>query len=183
MRLFIDLDTAQVIEGPTFNKAVSSIFLKRGDNVPIEVSFCQSGAIVELGSGATGKLGIKTVGAYDGDFLASAASWTKTGTGTATKYTFTLNLNTEELDDAFAKDTEPEDDVAQVVANAEVEWVVGTARTSTRPFLATVDNDVIRGDEAVPTATAATSFPMQSSDNSIWTITIGNDGVFSATKS
>lgn len=183
MRLYIDLDTAAVIESPTFPKAVSSIFLKRGDNVPIEVSFVQSGAIAELASGATGQFGIKTSGEYDGDFLASASSWTKTGTGTSTKYTFTLNLNTTALDTAFDKDGNANDDVAQVVANAEVEWVIGTTRTSTRPFLATIDNDVIRGDEAVPTATAASSFLMTSPDSSLWTITIANDGTISATKS
>jgi hypothetical protein len=128
-----------------------------------------------LGAGATGKMGLKKD--FDGDFLAFDSAWTKSGTGTSTIYTFGLNLSTTELDAEF-----PEDDEESITARVEVEWAESGLISSTLPCSAVVFNDVIRGNESAPVSTVAATFQLQSADESIWQVSIDNDGVLTATK-
>jgi hypothetical protein len=175
MRVFIDLNSRAFVVSPVLTQRVTELLFTRRDNVPVEVQFVRNGTVVELGAGATGKMGLKKD--FDGDFLAFDSAWTKSGSGTSTIYTFGLNLNTVELDAEF-----PEDDEESIAARVEVEWAESGLISSTLPCAATVFNDVIRGDEGVPTNTATSTFLLQSPDESIWQISVDDNGILTATK-
>lgn len=175
MRVYISLDNRAFVVSPTLLQEVSTLYFTRRDIVPVEVQFVRNGTVVELAAGATGQMGIKKT--YAGSFLANDSGWTKTGTGTSTIYQFDLNLNTTNLNAEFPLDTED-----SITAKVEVEWTVSGTTSSTLPTSCIVYNDVIRGGESVPTVTAAGSFKLLSPDNSLWTISIANDGTLSATK-
>jgi hypothetical protein len=176
MRVYINLDSSEFVVSPVLTQRVNTLYFTRRDTVPVEVQFVRGGAVVELDAGATGQVGIKKT--YTGNFLASDTAWTKTGTGTATVYTFDLNLNTSNMDAEFNPDASTD----SITAKIEITWSVGGTTTTTLPTAATIYNDVIRGGEGVPTSTAAGSFLLQSADNSIWSVSIDNDGVLTATK-
>jgi hypothetical protein len=120
-------------------------------------------------------MGIKKT--FAGSFLANDTAWSKSGTGTTTVYQFDLNLNTTSLNAEFATDTE-----ASIAALVEIEWSENSTTSSTLPTAATIYNDVIRGGEAAPTITSSTSFQLLSPDASVWTVTIDNNGILTATK-
>jgi hypothetical protein len=175
MRVYINLDSSEFVVSPVLTQRVSTLFFTRRDTVPVEVQFVRGGAVVELGSGATGEIGIKK--SYTAGFLANDTAWTKTGSGATTIYTFDLNLNTSNLDEEF----DPDATTDSISAKIEVTWTVGSTTTTTLPTEAVIYNDVIRGGEPALTP-GLSSFLLKSPDNSIWTVTIDNDGLLSASK-
>jgi hypothetical protein len=173
MRVYINLDTREFVVSPTLLQRVTNLFFTRRDNEPVEVQFVRNGAVVELAAGALGKIGLKST--YAGNFLAYAGAWVKSGTGTSTIYTFSLNMTSANLTAMF-----PDDDEDAVNCKVEVEWQTGGNTSSTLPTTATIYNDVIRGSESVLTSvTTLSSFNMASA-NYTWTITVNDDGTFSA---
>ncbi len=175
MKVYVNLDSREFVVSPVLLQRVSTLFFTRRDIVPVQVQFVRGGTVVELAAGATGAMGIKKT--FAGSFLANDAAFTKTGTGTTTVYQFDLNLNTTNLNAEF-----PEDDEDSITAKVEIEWTESGTTSSTLPTSATIYNDVIRGGEGVPTVTAAASFKLLSADSSLWTITVDNDGILTATK-
>lgn len=175
MRVYVNLDNSEFVVSPTLLQRVTTMYMTRRDVLPVEVQFCRNGSVVELAAGATGQLGIKKT--FAGGFLANDSGWTKTGTGANTLYTFSLNLNTTNLNAEFPLDTEE-----SITAKIELEWTADGNTSTTMPTSVTIYNDVIRGGESVPTVTAAGSFKLLSPDNSLWTISIADDGTLSATK-
>lgn len=101
--------------------------------------------VVNLPEGATGKIGLKRLNDFEGDYLAFADGWAVAGTGQSRKYTFSLNLNTVELEAEFTTG------VAQVEAMLEISWTTsaGTLFSSTT-LPCRVFNDVIQGNEGTP---------------------------------
>jgi hypothetical protein len=147
MRLFLDIDTREFLQSPSFPRALTTLALKRRDTDLIELQFVRDRTIQELPTGTTIRLGLKPDAAYTAEFLASG-TFTKSGTGTATRYLLDLNLNTVALNAAFAAATpEPE----TLAAMLEVEWASGTTISSSLTLPATIANDVIRGDEGIAT--------------------------------
>ena len=146
MRLFLDLDTRAFIESAQFQRTISSLVLKRRDHLPVDVQFLRSGAVVELVTGATGKLGLKADKDFNGSFAASDLEWEKSGTGDATTYRFDLNLNTVQINALFAGVPTP----AFVTLMLEIEWAEGDLRTSSNTLAVTLENDIVRGDEGIP---------------------------------
>ena len=175
MRVYVNLDSREFVVSPVLLQRVSTLFFTRRDIVPVQVQFVRGGTVVELAAGATGQMGLKKT--FAGSFLANDGSWTKTGTGTTTVYQFDLNLNTSNLNAEFPLDTED-----SISAKVEIEWTESGTTSSTLPTSATIYNDVIRGGEGVPTVTAAASFKLLAPDSSLWTITVDNDGILTATK-
>ena len=175
MKVYVNLDSREFVVSPVLLQRVSTLFFTRRDIVPVQVQFVRGGTVVELAAGATGAMGLKKT--FAGSFLANDAAFTKTGTGTTTVYQFDLNLNTTNLNAEFPLDTED-----SIAAKVEIEWTESGTTSSTLPTSATVFNDVIRGGEGVPTVTAAASFKLLSADSSLWTITVDNDGILTATK-
>ena len=146
MQLYVDIGTGNIVQSATFNRALDSLTLKRGDNLSAGVIFLTDGVQTDLGVGALGEIGVKAAGDFGGDFLAFASSWTKTGAGTTALYTFQLNMNTTELAAAFGGTQEPSD----IPAVLEIQWIVGSVITSTMTLAVDIENDVIQGDEGVP---------------------------------
>ena len=149
MNLYFDLDTGNFVSSRGTSDVVSKLTFKRGDTTSLPVRFCRGITFVELASGASGILGLKETTVYDGEFIAAAASWTKTGTGTSTVYTFNLNLATTELNTLLGVGAAA--DVASVDLHMEMEFLEGDVRTSSNTILATVRNDIVKGDESGPT--------------------------------
>lgn len=141
MRLYLDIDTRRVLSTPT--RAISRLELKRRDNDLLELVFLRESIGQELPEGTTVRVGIKPENDYAAEFLA-VASLSPTGTGAATVYSGTLNLNTTPIAAAFA------DEPVTYAAMLEVEWLSGTALSSSRTLPVTIANDVIRGDEGDP---------------------------------
>jgi hypothetical protein len=176
VRVYINLDTSEFVVSPVLTQRVNTHYFVRRDTVPVEVQFVRGGAVVELGAGATGQLGIKKT--YAGSFLANDAGWTQTGTGTSTVYQFDLALNTTELNAEFPADTE-----ASITAKLEVSWTVSGTTSSTMPTECVIYNDVIRGTEgSVSFANTMNQFDLRASDNTIWRVTIDADGVLTTQK-
>lgn len=171
MRVYVNLDTNEFVVSPVLTQRVSTLFFVRRDTVPVEVQFVRGGSVVELGAGATGAIGLKKT--YTGGFLASDSAWTKTGTGASTVYQFDLNLNTSNLDTEFTPDATTD----SISCKIEVSWTVGGTTSTTLPTTATIYNDVIRGGEGVPTATAAPYALLQSPGGTIFRLSVDNDGV------
>ena len=171
MRVYINLDTNEPVVSPVLTQRVNTFFFVRRDTVPVEVQFVRNGAVVELGAGATGVIGIKKT--FSGNFLATDAGWTKTGTGTSTVYQFDLNLNTANMDAEFSNDNA----TASIDAKIEVSWTVSSTTSSTLPTTATVYNDVIRGGEGVPTTVAAAFALLQAPGGTIYRVSVDNDGI------
>ncbi len=145
MKLFIDLTDRTFLDDlpSAGGMLIESLDLKRRDAEPVEVQFLTNGVVTDLGTGATGILGLKRSGAYASGYIASALSWVKTGSGTSAKYTFSLTLNTAEIDALFTSASEG----SSLRAMLEVQWTVGSVVTSSVTLPAVIANDVIRGDE------------------------------------
>jgi hypothetical protein len=175
MKVYVNLDSREFVVSPVLLQRVSTLSFTRRDVVPVQVQFVRGGTVVELAAGATGAMGLKKT--FAGSFLANDAGFTKTGTGSSTIYQFDLNLNTTNLNAEFPLDTEE-----SITAKVEIEWTESGTTSSTLPTSAIVYNDVIRGGEGVPTVTAAASFTLVAPVSIVWTVTIDNDGILTATK-
>jgi len=154
MQLYYDLRLSQLVSALGSNAPLRTINFKRGDDTPVVIQFVRGLTGQELASGATGIIGLKAQNDFDGEFLAAATSWTKTGEGAETLYTFDLNLNTTAINDLLG--VGEEDDVQSVQVNFELEFVESGRRTSSQIVTATIENDVVRGGEEPPTTAPQT---------------------------
>lgn len=150
MRLYIDLDLLRFVQSPGTRSAPSSFVLKRGDSTPITLQFCRSGELVSLPPSASLEIGIKEKGDYGDEFLAHSATTQNPATANG-PYEIVLSLNTDELWDVLRLDAPEGDELADLQANLEVTWSTdgGATWTSTPNHLITIQNDIVRGDEAV----------------------------------
>jgi len=167
MLLYFDLDRGRLVTSPGSGDSLAALDFKRGDTLPVILRFIRGLTVVELASGATGSIGLKAVGNFDGSFLAADIGWTKTGTGIATTYTFVLDLNTVALNTALGVGAAA--DIASLAVNFELEFVESGNTTSSQTVLATVFNDVIRGGEE--SATTAPSVALRI-DETVQTLTL-----------
>jgi hypothetical protein len=145
MRLYLDIDTREFLQSPSFPRALTILALKRRDTDLIELQFLRDRTVQELPAGTTIRLGLKPSAAYTAEFLATG-TFTKSGTGISTKYLLDLNLNTVALNAAFSATPEPE----TLASMLEVEWASGTTISSSLTLPVSILNDVIRGDEGTP---------------------------------
>ena len=155
MRLYVDLETLQLIEGPGFRNPVTSLRFKRGDAARLEVVFLENGTTAaEIGDPGTLELqfGIKPRGRYDVDYLVHEAVWTLPDLGAENPfYLCSPSFNTEELDSAMQVGSSTGSELSEITLMGEITWREGTgAPTSTRTFTVVVENDVNRGTEGVP---------------------------------
>ncbi len=155
MRLYVDLETLELIEGPGFRNPVTSLRFKRGDAAKLEVSFLANGTTAaEIGNPATLELqlGIKPRGRYDVGYLVHESAWTLPATGaTSPFYSCSPSFNTVELDSAMQVGSSTGTELSEIGLMGEITWREGSGQpTSTRTFLVIVENDVNRGTEGVP---------------------------------
>ncbi len=156
MRLYVDLETLELIEGPGFRNPVTSLRFKRGDAAKLEVSFLANGTTAsEIGDPLTLELqfGIKPRGRYDVGYLVHESAWVLPAVGaTGPLYSCTPSFNTVELDSAMQVGSSTGTELSEILLMGEITWREGSGEpTSTRTFLVIVENDVNRGTEGVPT--------------------------------
>lgn len=154
MKLYVDLESLQLIEAPGFRSPVTSLRFKRGDAAKLEVAFLADGLTpVPIGNPATLEIhfGAKASGAYGGDYLVHDPDWTMPATdATEPVYQCSPSFNTVELNAALLVGSSEE---ASVTLMGEISWSDGVgAPTSTRTFQIVVENDVNRGAEISPTS-------------------------------
>ena len=164
MRLFVDLATLGLVQGPYNRVPLATVpRFKRGDGPVLEVVFLDADGpgAVEIGDPETLELefGLKTQGAFGDGYLAHATDWTMPETGAvAPVYTCTPNLSTLELDAVL--DLGEAAELTQVLLMGELTWREGAGSpTSTRTFSVVVENDVNRGTETAPEGYINTNLP------------------------
>jgi len=154
VKLYVDLETLQLIEAPGFRSPVTSLRFKRGDAATLEVAFLSSAASVYslIGDRATlaMQFGIKAAADYAGGYLVHETAWTMPADGAvAPVYVCNPSFNTTALNTALGVGGSTE--LATLTAMAEITWVDGAGEpASTRTFEIVIENDVNRGTEGTP---------------------------------
>ncbi len=154
MKLYVDLETLQLIEAPGFRSPVTSLRFKRGDAATLEVAFLSSAASVYslIGDRATlaMQFGIKAAADYAGGYLVHETAWTMPAEdAVAPVYVCAPSFNTTALNTALGVGGSTE--LATLTAMAEITWVDSSGEpASTRTFEIAIENDVNRGTEGTP---------------------------------
>lgn len=157
VKLHVDLETLQLIQGPGLRGAVNSLRFKRGDAARIQVVFLRNGvtpAIIGDPDGLEIQFGIKPRNQYDRAYLAHTAEWSMPSDGDETPaYSCSISFNTEELNSALNIGSVSAEELSEITLMGEITWREGAGEpTSTRTFLVIVENDVNRGSEGVPSS-------------------------------
>ena len=163
MKLYVDLETLELIEGPGFRNPVTSLRFKRGDAAKLVVAFLANGSTHEsIGDPATLELrfGVKPRNRYDVGYLVHTADWTMPDPeADSPVYQCSPSFNTTELDSALQVGSSTGTELSEITLMGEITWREGVGSpTSTRTFIVVVENDVNRGTEGVPTS-AEPSYP------------------------
>jgi hypothetical protein len=145
VRIYVDLDSLDLIEAPGFRSPITSLRLKRGDGTQLEVRFCRGGSVVPLPEGTELKFAAK----LRGDYLAEPAIETDRFSFSGLSdpaYIASPNLNKDVLNALF----EPlggQPQPAEILLMAEITWrSPGRLPTTTNTFNLIVSNDVIKDD-------------------------------------
>ena len=157
MKLYVDFETLQLIEGPGFRNPVTSLRFKRGDAARLEVAFLQNGTTpVAIGDPGTLEIrfGVKPRNRYDIGYLVHDAAWTMPAEEAESPlYQCSPSFNTVELDSALGVGSSTGTELSEITLMGEITWREGPGEpTSTRTFLVVVENDVNRGTAGVPTS-------------------------------
>ena len=152
VKLYVDLDTLKLIEGPGFRNPVGQLDFKRGDAAPLEVRFLAGGTTpTTIGDPATLELrfGAKPTGQYGAPYVVFCGVWTMAALDAPDPvYTSSPSFNTTELDVSLGIGGS---ELTEVELMAEITWREGTGQpTSTGTVKAIVANDVNRGTEGEP---------------------------------
>jgi hypothetical protein len=156
VKLHVDLETLQLIEGPGFRNPVGTLRFKRGDGAGLEVVFLTNGTTPShIGdpAGLELKFGAKPRGRYDVGYIVSAADWTLPDPADESPtYRCNPSFNTVELNAAMQVGSPTGSELSELVLMGEITWRQGSGEpTSTRTFMVVVENDVNRGTEGIPT--------------------------------
>jgi hypothetical protein len=156
VKLHVDLETLQLIQGPGQRSAVSSLRFKRGDSAKLKLVFLENGITpVTIGDSGTLEIqiGIKPRNQFDRSYLVHSADWLMPSEGDDTPaYECALGFNTLQLNSALNIGSATAEELSEITLMGEITWREGAGEpTSTRTFLVVVENDVNRGDEGVPT--------------------------------
>lgn len=144
MRLYVDLDSLDLIEAPGFRSPITSLRLKRGDGTQLEVRFCRGGTVVPLSEGTELKFAAKLRGEYAGEPAIETDRFSFSGHSDPA-YTAAPNLNEDVINALF----EPSglQQPSEVLLMAEITWrAPGRLPTTTNTFDLIVSNDVIKDD-------------------------------------
>lgn len=155
MRFYISTDTQSFITEPAFRAPVNSVSFKRGDTAQVNIQFVSGSTALSAVSGKLLKFGLKEEGDYDGDYVVYQTAYTTSGND----FVMVPSFNTDALNlllghDPLSGNILP--DVAAVDTMLEVSWSddSGTSWYSTNTITATINNDVNKGNEGTPLATA-----------------------------
>lgn len=138
-----DVDSQAAYISATVRQALAQVKYKRHDCPLLKWQFIRDGVVAELPNGSTGKFGVKAKADFDGDYLAAALSWSKSGEGSATVYSMLLNLNTTEIEELFTSDS-----VSEITLAGELEITIeGRVISSVDDISFVIRNDYNQGDE------------------------------------
>lgn len=163
MKLYVDLETLQLIEGPGFRNPVTSLRFKRGDGALLELAFLDGGStVVAIGDPAALEIrfGVKPRNRYEIGYLVQGSDWTMPAVGAESPiYQCSPSFNTLELNSALGVGSAAGSELSEITLMGEITWREGGGEpTSTRTFLIVVENDVNRGSEGVPVS-ASPAYP------------------------
>ena len=155
VKLHVDLETLQLIQGPGQRSAVTTLRFKRGDSARLQVTFLENGVTpVTIGDPGTLQIqfGIKPRNQFSRSYLAHGSAWTMPSEGDdAPAYEGSISFNTLQLDSALNIGSATAEELPEITLMGEITWREGAGEpTSTRTFLVVIENDVNRGDEGVP---------------------------------
>ena len=182
MKLHVDLESLQLIEGPGFRNPVTSLRFKRGDAAQLDVTFLEGGSTAaSIGDPGTLEIqfGIKPRNRYDIGYLVHDSVWTMPAVDAESPvYQCSPSFNTTELDSALGLGSSTGSELSEITLMGEITWREGVGEpTSTRTFLVIVENDVNRGTEGVPTS-AEPPYPAPGSivlrSDESYTVTVKN---------
>jgi hypothetical protein len=129
VKLHVDLETLELIEGPGFRNPVTSLRFKRGDAARLEVSFLDGGSTaVAIGDPATLELrfGIKPRNRYDIGYLVHDSDWTMPAVNAENPvYQCSPSFNTVELDSALGVGSSTGTELAEITLMGEITWREG----------------------------------------------------------
>ena len=156
MKLYVDLESLQLIEGPGFRNPITSLRFKRGDAALLEVEFLNgSGTASSIGDPTTLEIhfGAKQFNRFDLGYLVFSDDWViPNATTVLQSYRCSPSFNTLQLDAAIGVGSSSSTELSEITLMGEITWREGNGEpTSTRTFLVVVENDVNRGDEGAPT--------------------------------
>ena len=150
MKLYLDLDTRAFYPAPSPVASIKRIQFKRRDTEFIQIIFAQKSKPIELPTGYVGTLGIKKFNQFNSNYIAVAPNWQVVSVDGVTAYGFYLNFFTSEIETAFST-------IAlggALQAMLEVQWkniaLPNPVINSSVTLAVSINNDVIRGDEGVP---------------------------------
>lgn len=155
VKLHVDLETLQLIQGPGQRSALATLRFKRGDSAKLQVMFLENG-ITPKTIGDPGileiQIGIKPRNQFARSYLAHSADWTMPSAGDDTPtYECAISFNTLQLDSALNIGSATAEELSEITLMGEITWREGEGQpTSTRTFLVVVENDVNRGTEGIP---------------------------------
>lgn len=153
MQLSIEIQTNAVStwRGSNFTSAKG----KRYGRFPVLVRFTDNGVVKDLGTGASGLLGIKIDG--EEEYLAVAHPWEKVGSGAKTFYVFDLNLNTNEVEESFGAEPAPK----VLAALLEIRYQFGIVDDRAATINYEIGNAVNSGD-VPPAVSGQPAWPLPS---------------------
>jgi len=155
VKLYVDLDTLALIEGPGFRNPAPPLRFKRGDAARLELVFLAGGSTpVTIGDAELLQIqfGVKLLNRYDTGHVVQSSQWIKPEAGSSTPvYQSSPSFNTAELNAALNFGSPGGSELASLALMGEITWREGMGEpTSTRTFAVIVENDVNRGDEGTP---------------------------------
>jgi hypothetical protein len=155
VKLHVDLETLQLIQGPGQRSSVAALRFKRGDSARLQVVFLENGvtpATIGNPNALEIQIGIKPRNQFDRSYLAHGADWSMPAEGDdAPTYECSLSFNTLQLNSALNIASPTAEELPEITLMGEITWREGTGEpSSTRTFLVVVENDVNRGTEGVP---------------------------------
>ncbi len=164
MRVWVDLDSENVVSGPGIPQLLSVLNFRRNEVANLEVQFVRSGQIVELDDSATGIFELKTTAEYDSEPLTGSAGWIKFGVGVNTYYAFQFTLINSTLDGLFFVDGNPANDVVLLTVMGEIQWTIADIHHKTQTLTVNVTNDVIRTGDTIPGGGAPPDYVIDDTD-------------------
>jgi hypothetical protein len=155
VKLYVDLESLQLIEGPGFRNPITSLRFKRGDAALLEVEFLNGGGTASsIGDPTTLEIhfGAKQFNRFDLGYLVFSDDWViPSATTVLQSYRCSPSFNTLQLDAAIGVGSSSSTELSEITLMGEITWREGMGEhTSTRTFLVVVENDVNRGTEGVP---------------------------------
>lgn len=151
MRIYVDLDSLDIVVGPGDRSPVPELRFKRGTAPALELQFLRDGVPELLPTGTVIRFGPKVSQKFDGTFVIFTDVFTAPSTVDGF-YRALPNFNTTALNTLLkSPDGDPDNDVPEVTLMAEFSWRTGAAAPQkSNTFSVVVANAVDNGSEVAP---------------------------------